>query len=120
MMVVFVQQLGQAAPLRIEMPSWQGATVGLLKALISLAIRQPSHHMQLVFNGQLLASDSQPISDTGITRESSVMLRITTASDDTTAPPRAIDGTLALHNRSKAANERERERIHPRLTSRCL
>ena len=92
-MVVFVQRLGQVAPLRIEMPS-QGATVGLLKALISLAIHQPSHHMQLVFNGQQLASDAQPIADTGITRESSVTLRIITPNDDTPAPQRAIDGTL--------------------------
>ena len=102
-MVVFVQQLGQAAPLRIEMPSSQGATVGLLKALISLAIHQPSHHMQLVFNGQLLASDAQPIADTGITRESSVMLRIITANDDAPTPQRAIDGTLTHppHNGSQ-------------------
>jgi hypothetical protein len=64
------------------MPSSQGATVGLRKALISLAIHQPSHHMQLVFNGQLLVSDSQPIVDIGITHESIIVLQIT-ASDTT-------------------------------------
>ena len=106
-MVVFVQHQGQEAPLRIEMPSSQGATVGLLKALISLAIHQPSHHMQLVFNGQLLASDSQPIVDIGITHESIIMLQITAS--DTTAPRREIDGIRSL---SQPAMQRKRPYHH--------